>query len=49
MITISQFKINIPTPVMDQRVRTPQNKDPSCVLVDIDDTLPSIFSGDMDY
>ena len=30
-------------------VRTPSNSMISCVLVDIDDTLPSIFSGDMDY
>ena len=43
---ISQFKINIPTPVM-AGVRTPLKQYASCVLVDIDDTLPSIFSGDM--
>ena len=43
---ISQFKINIPTPVM-AGVRTPLRQYASCVLVDIDDTLPSIFSGDM--
>ena len=43
---ISQFKINIPTPVM-AGVRTPLRQYASCVLVDIDDTLPSIFSSDM--
>ena len=43
---ISQFKINIPTPVM-AGVRTPLKQYASCVLVDVDDTLPSIFSGDM--
>jgi len=43
---ISQFKINIPTPVM-AGVRTPLKQYASCVLVDINDTLPSIFSGDM--
>ena len=44
---ISQFKINIPTPVM-AGVRTPLRQFASCVLVDSDDTLPSIFSSDMD-
>ena len=43
---ISQFKINIPTPVM-AGVRTPLRQFASCVLVDSDDTLPSIFSSDM--
>ena len=43
---ISTFKINIPTPVMAGG-RTPLKQYASCVLVDIDDTLPSIFSGDM--
>ncbi len=43
---ISQFKINIPTPVM-AGVRTPLKQYASCVLVDSDDTLPSIFSSDM--
>tara|TARA_R110001592_G_scaffold55511_2_gene169540 strand:+ start:1943 stop:4264 length:2322 start_codon:yes stop_codon:yes gene_type:complete len=43
---ISQFKINIPTPVM-AGVRTPLKQYASCVLVDVDDTLPSIFSSDM--
>ena len=43
---ISTFKINIPTPVM-AGVRTPMRQYASCVLVDIDDTLPSIFSSDM--
>jgi ribonucleotide reductase alpha subunit len=36
---ISQFKINIPTPVM-AGVRTPIRQFASCVLVDSDDTLP---------
>ena len=43
---ISQFKINIPTPVM-AGVRTVMRQFASCVLVDSDDTLPSIFSSDM--
>ena len=43
---ISTYKINIPTPVM-AGVRTSLKQYASCVLVDIDDTLPSIFSGDM--
>src|SRR5210317_2210733 len=43
---ISQFKINIPTPVM-AGVRTPIKQYASCVLVDVDDTLSSIFSSDM--
>ena len=43
---ISQFKINIPTPVM-AGVRTPLRQFASFVLVDSDDTLPSIFSSDM--
>ena len=43
---ISNFKINIPTPVM-AGVRTPIKQYASCVLVDSDDTLPSIFSSDM--
>ena len=43
---VSTFKINIPTPVM-AGVRTPLKQYASCVLVDIDDTLPSIFSSDM--
>ncbi|MAH72766.1 MAG: ribonucleoside-diphosphate reductase subunit alpha [Porticoccaceae bacterium] len=43
---ISTFKINIPTPVM-AGVRTPMRQYASCVLVDVDDTLPSIFSSDM--
>jgi len=42
---ISQFKINIPTPVMSG-VRTPIRQFASCVLVDVDDTLPSIFHSD---
>jgi len=43
---ISKHKINIPTPVM-AGVRTPIRQYASCVLVDSDDTLPSIFSSDM--
>ncbi len=43
---ISQFKINIPTPIM-AGVRTPLRQFASCVLVDSDDTLDSIFSSDM--
>ena len=42
---ISTFKINIPTPVMSG-VRTPIKQYASCVLVDVDDTLSSIFSSD---
>ena len=42
----SKFKINIPTPVM-AGVRTPIRQYASCVLVDVDDSLPSIFSSDM--
>jgi len=43
---ISKHKINIPTPVM-AGVRTPLRQFASCVLVDSDDTLDSIFSSDM--
>ena len=43
---ISKFKINIPTPVM-AGVRTPIKQYASCVLVDVADTLSSIFSSDM--
>ena len=43
---ISRHKINIPTPIMGG-VRTPIRQFASCVLVDIDDTLDSIFSSDM--
>ena len=43
---ISQHLINIPTPVMAGG-RTPLRQFASCVLVDSDDTLPSIFSSDM--
>jgi ribonucleoside-diphosphate reductase alpha chain len=42
----SLFKINIPTPVMSG-VRTPIRQFASCVLVDSDDTLDSIFASDM--
>ena len=43
---ISKHKINIPTPIMGG-VRTPIRQFASCVLVDSDDTLDSIFSSDM--
>jgi ribonucleoside-diphosphate reductase alpha chain len=43
---ISKHKINIPTPIM-AGVRTPLRQFASCVLVDIDDSLDSIFSSDM--
>ena len=43
---ISKHKINIPTPIM-AGVRTPLRQYASCVLVDVDDSLDSIFSSDM--
>lgn len=43
---ISTFKISIPTPIM-AGVRTPLRQFASCVLVDSDDTLDSLFSSDM--
>jgi ribonucleoside-diphosphate reductase alpha chain len=43
---ISKHKINIPTPIM-AGVRTPIRQFASCVLVDSDDSLDSIFSSDM--
>ena len=43
---ISKHKLNIPTPIM-AGVRTPLRQFASCVLVDVDDTLDSIFSSDM--
>ena len=43
---ISKHRINIPTPIMGG-VRTPLRQFASCVLVDVDDTLDSIFSSDM--
>ena len=43
---ISRHKLNIPTPIM-AGVRTPLRQFASCVLVDTDDTLDSIFSSDM--
>ena len=43
---ISKHKINNPTPIM-AGVRTPLRQFASCVLVDVDDTLDSIFSSDM--
>ncbi len=42
----STFKINIPTPIM-AGIRTPLRQFASCVLVDSDDTLDSIFASDM--
>ncbi len=42
----SKHKINIPTPIM-AGVRTPLRQFASCVLVDVDDTLDSIFGSDM--
>ena len=42
----SLFRLNIPTPVM-AGVRTPVRQFASCVLVDSDDTLDSIFASDM--
>ena len=43
---ISRHRINIPTPIM-AGVRTPLRQFASCVLVDVDDTLDSIFSSDV--
>lgn len=43
---ISKHKINIPTPIL-AGVRTPLRQYSSCVLIDVDDTLDSIFSSDM--
>ena len=43
---ISRHKINIPTPIM-AGVRTKLRQFASCVLVDVDDSLDSIFSSDM--
>ena len=43
---ISKHRLNIPTPIMGG-VRTPIRQFASCVLVDVDDTLDSIFSSDM--
>ena len=43
---ISRHRSNIPTPIM-AGVRTPIRQFASCVLVDSDDTLDSIFSSDM--
>ena len=42
----SRHKINIPPPIM-AGVRTPLRQFASCVLVDCDDTLDSIFTSDM--
>ena len=43
---IARHKVNIPTPIM-AGVRTPLRQFASCVLVDVDDTLDSIFTSDM--
>ena len=43
---ISKHRLNIPTPIM-AGVRTPLRQFASCVLIDADDTLDSIFSSDM--
>jgi ribonucleoside-diphosphate reductase alpha chain len=43
---ISKHRVNIPTPIMGG-VRTPLRQFASCVLVDVDDSLDSIFSSDM--
>ncbi len=43
---ISKHRLNIPTPIM-AGVRTPLRQFASCVLIDVDDTLDSIFSSDM--
>ena len=45
---ISKHLLNIPTPIMGG-VRTPLRQFASCVLVDIDDTLDSIFSSCLLY
>jgi len=43
---ISKHRINIPTPIM-AGVRTPLRQFASCVLIDSNDSLNSIFSSDM--
>jgi ribonucleoside-diphosphate reductase alpha chain len=43
---ISKHKINVPTPIL-AGVRTPLRQFASCVLIDADDSLDSIFSSDM--
>ena len=43
---ISRHRINVPTPIL-AGVRTALRQFASCVLVDADDTLDSIFSSDM--
>ena len=43
---VSKHRINIPTPIM-AGVRTPLRQYASCVLIDADDSLDSIFSSDM--
>ncbi len=43
---ISRHLINIPTPIMSG-VRTPIRQYASCVLIDADDSLDSIFASDM--
>jgi len=43
---ISKHQLNLPTPIM-AGVRTPIRQFASCVLIDADDTLDSIFTSDM--
>ena len=43
---ISKHRINVPTPIL-AGVRTPLRQFASCVLIDSDDSLNSIFSSDM--
>lgn len=43
---ISQFKISLPTPIMCG-VRTPNRQYSSCCLIDVGDSLDSIFHSDM--
>jgi ribonucleoside-diphosphate reductase alpha chain len=43
---VSRYRINIPTPIM-AGVRTPIRQYASCVLVESDDSLNSIFASDM--
>jgi len=42
---VSTFKLSLPTPIMCG-VRTPNRQYSSCTLIDVDDTLHSIFSSD---
>ena len=43
---VSQFKLSLPTPIMCG-VRTPNRQYSSCTLIDVGDSLDSIFSSDM--